>query len=434
MTKAEYMDLLQKNLERFGRELQEEILEDYRQHFAEGENQGKSDEEIIEELGNIEEMIQELSEMDNETVENKDAADLSDSVDQMKNYRSSEECKAIELDCDLADICLESSEDGQVNVDYEIQGGERFSRRMSFYSYEEDGVLYAGIKGNGGKGMSFLRGNVTVNLNGNSMPIFAGGRNGSAVLRVKVPEKMPRLTFRTGSGDVTVQGLTVGELSGRTGSGDMTARHLSLDGSLELHSSSGDIELRDASAAEMQVSTASGDISVSRANAKRLNLVSSSGDVDAKKVEAEELEITNASGDISLQEAKIDSGKVATANGNAEILKVQAAELSAQTAQGDITIRAEAESCQCHTASGDLNVYLFGRTREAEINTVYGEANLNLEGISGMEVDVSSRLGDINISWRGEQKSLQQGLHSYGDGSCKVTASTVHGDVYIAAQ
>ena len=57
MTKQEYLRKLQERLESFGQELQEEILEDYRQHFAEGANQGKSEEEIIEELGNIEEMI-----------------------------------------------------------------------------------------------------------------------------------------------------------------------------------------------------------------------------------------------------------------------------------------------------------------------------------------------------------------------------------------
>ena len=41
MTKLEYMKKLQEKLEKFGKELQEEILEDYRQHFAEGENEGK---------------------------------------------------------------------------------------------------------------------------------------------------------------------------------------------------------------------------------------------------------------------------------------------------------------------------------------------------------------------------------------------------------
>ena len=64
MTKSEYLNSLQEKLEKFGKELQEEIVEDYKQHFAEGEKQGRTEEEIIEELGNVEEMIRELSEMD----------------------------------------------------------------------------------------------------------------------------------------------------------------------------------------------------------------------------------------------------------------------------------------------------------------------------------------------------------------------------------
>lgn len=40
MTKQEYLQKLQEKLERFSQELQEEILEDYRQHFAEGRTKG----------------------------------------------------------------------------------------------------------------------------------------------------------------------------------------------------------------------------------------------------------------------------------------------------------------------------------------------------------------------------------------------------------
>ena len=37
MKKMEYLEKLREKLETFGKELQEEILEDYREHFAEGE-------------------------------------------------------------------------------------------------------------------------------------------------------------------------------------------------------------------------------------------------------------------------------------------------------------------------------------------------------------------------------------------------------------
>ena len=60
MTREEYLGKLQEQLEKFGNELQQEIMEDYNQHFAEGEAEGRTDEEIIQELGNIEDMIREL--------------------------------------------------------------------------------------------------------------------------------------------------------------------------------------------------------------------------------------------------------------------------------------------------------------------------------------------------------------------------------------
>ena len=64
MTKSEYMQALQKKMEKFNQELQTEIVEDYEQHFAEGLAAGRTEDEIIEELGNIEDMISELPEKD----------------------------------------------------------------------------------------------------------------------------------------------------------------------------------------------------------------------------------------------------------------------------------------------------------------------------------------------------------------------------------
>ncbi|MDE7224277.1 MAG: DUF1700 domain-containing protein, partial [Acetatifactor sp.] len=64
MTKTEYMKTLQEKLQRYNIAVEREILEDYEQHFAEGLAQGHTEEEIITELGNIEDMLQEFSEED----------------------------------------------------------------------------------------------------------------------------------------------------------------------------------------------------------------------------------------------------------------------------------------------------------------------------------------------------------------------------------
>ncbi|MDE6517374.1 MAG: DUF1700 domain-containing protein, partial [Acetatifactor sp.] len=64
MTKSEYMDALREKLQHYNRALEMEILEDYEQHFAEGLAAGRKEEDIIAELGNIEDMLKEFSEED----------------------------------------------------------------------------------------------------------------------------------------------------------------------------------------------------------------------------------------------------------------------------------------------------------------------------------------------------------------------------------
>ena len=170
MTKLEYMTKLQEKLEKFGKELQEEILEDYRQHFVEGESEGRSEEEIIEELGNIEEMIRELSEEDlpegftqldagKEPDREKDVEAGQDvrNTDLKKSFSYSAYYKGIVLDGKVANVIVNRSEDDKIHVDYEAKG---ISNQLNyeFFQHEEDGIFYAGVKrrkgGRDGKGKS----------------------------------------------------------------------------------------------------------------------------------------------------------------------------------------------------------------------------------------------------------------------------------------
>ncbi len=61
MTKKEYMDLLSRALENMEPEVARDIMEDYEAHFERAKESGRSDEEVIEELGSIEEFKEELA-------------------------------------------------------------------------------------------------------------------------------------------------------------------------------------------------------------------------------------------------------------------------------------------------------------------------------------------------------------------------------------
>ena len=239
MTKQEYMASLQEKLERFGRELQEEILEDYGQHFTEGENEGKSDEEIIEELGNIEEMIRELSEDDlpkEFTQRAMEQGGLAESAGQevskagetpgrepkdtdlKRTFSYSGFYKAMVLEGKVANVRVERSEDDQIHVEYEAKG---VSSQMNYeyYQYEEDGVFYAGVKRRKGardegdneeKMVKVTLFGRTIISYGNVGSFSVGGQN--ITLTVRVPGSVPKLTAKVASGNVDISGIELESL------------------------------------------------------------------------------------------------------------------------------------------------------------------------------------------------------------------------------
>lgn len=68
MSKADYMKELIEKLAGFEEELVQEIVSDYEEHFANGAVKGKKEEDVIAELGTVDELISELQELQQESV------------------------------------------------------------------------------------------------------------------------------------------------------------------------------------------------------------------------------------------------------------------------------------------------------------------------------------------------------------------------------
>ncbi len=64
MTKQEYLGKLQETLAKVMPEMLQEVMEDYQNHFELGVKNGKSEEQLCEELGDIDEFITELAQME----------------------------------------------------------------------------------------------------------------------------------------------------------------------------------------------------------------------------------------------------------------------------------------------------------------------------------------------------------------------------------
>ncbi len=352
MTKQEYMKMLQEKLESFGQGLQEEILEDYRQHFAEGEKSGKSAEEIIEELGNIEEMIRELPEEEvpeefaksaMEPVNKADdagqkVADHLENTD--RNVRDTEMkrtfsysgyYKSVVLEGKTANVYVGRSEDDSIHVEYEAKG-VRSQLNYEYYQYEEDGTFYAGVKRK--KGMRDESDNedklVKVTLFGHTIISYGNISNFSSdgqliKLTVKVPTSVPKLNVKVGSGNVFVSGLEVESFEGSSGSGNVKLEQFVAD-RMKAHTGSGNIRL-DAAVAEYQLGTGSGNIKVKAVGAtERASLGTGSGGV---KIELEGIKgmaatVRSGSGSIRLgwngeEDRKVKNGTYAYGDSSCKI-------------------------------------------------------------------------------------------------------------------
>ena len=252
MTKQEYLRKLQERLESFGQELQEEILEDYRQHFAEGANQGKSEEEIIEELGNIEEMIRELSEeelpeqfarrgLEPAVSEGKaepkpeEGAAENKEPEFPKSYSYAGNYKSVILEGKAANINVTRSEDDRIHVDYDAKGaGSQLN--YEYYQYEEDGAFYAGVRRRRGVREDENAGDtmVKVTLFGRTIISYGnvgsfGGDGQSIVLSVRVPKGVPKLVTKVGSGNIHISGMELETAEGTSGSGNLTVEEIAVD-------------------------------------------------------------------------------------------------------------------------------------------------------------------------------------------------------------
>lgn len=125
MTRKEYMDLLSRALENMEPEVARDIMEDYEAHFERANESGRSDEEVIEELGSIEEFKEEL------------AAFMTGKISGEKKSANTEEAKKSEAESDTektestAEILEEDAPQAEETIrDSERENGGKYSQKV----------------------------------------------------------------------------------------------------------------------------------------------------------------------------------------------------------------------------------------------------------------------------------------------------------------
>lgn len=400
MTKSEYMEALQKKLECFNRQLQQEIVEDYERHFAEGIAAGKTEEEIVADLGSIEDMIRELPEEDMK----QEIRSLED-ASQSNTYTG--EYKAVVIDGEIANVNLEQSDDGQIHVEYQNNGSELMQQKYRYYQYEEAGIFYAGVRKDESASEKEAKRAVKIMLFGKKLDIdldnpfdlektfhnIWSGDNGDIQLNIRIPAGMPRVTVKTVSGDINARNVTPVQLEMRSTSGDMEARHMTVD-RLKLKTASGNITATQIYSADTDAQTASGNLRLDNADVGTLCFQGASGNFSGRLVRGNAVNIGTGSGNVEL-------------DGNFE-------RYSIRTGSGNTNIRAEADAKQVRVGTGS------------------GDVKLDLTAVAGTEVTVTTGSGNARIYSSGNVRhQVTRGTCTVGDGDCKVDVTTGSGNAEV---
>lgn len=322
MTREEYFAQLEKKLNGYDEEMQQEILEEFKSHLAEAVNSGKSEEEVLEELGSPDELYDNIRTIYGDPSP-RSSDPLSIDMDQISSvlkgaFNTIGEIVSITVDSAVHSY-REQENAGQMRYDaqtVECEGCDTLRIRswncdLDVYIDKGDSLQYTFRPVNG----LFVKKEAELHVDVNDTKVDFVGELGRGKLILRVPEQFRIIQMDLTSGDTEINGLTLKEMDMRTTSGDLNLRNCSIDtlrvsvtsgditsrngrGDIYAKATSGDISVMSHEGNAVMISTTSGDADV-QANAERISIGATSGDVRCDCPDAEStVDIMTRSGDV----------------------------------------------------------------------------------------------------------------------------------------
>lgn len=277
MNKNEYLKQVSDTLRHTDAATREEILDDFRQHFLNGEAQGKSDADIIASLGD---------------------PTLFEGLESFESNRQEPSAgfaqRSVTVDAAFASVTVRPSSDERHHVRL-IKDGQAMESSYQLEKTETESELRVKIH--------------------NRERLFRL-HDRDLELEIDVASGCDSLRLSSASGDIDVQDLELGVLSVATASGDQRIRNVRTR-AIKLHSASGDIDLNDIEG-ELSIETASGDATIEKHTEEPLEFHSASGDLRYAGL-AREVALHTASGDGELTLRALRQLDIDTVSGDFEI-------------------------------------------------------------------------------------------------------------------
>ncbi len=381
MNKSEYLECMKSALSEFDADSMAEIMAECIKAFAEGELAGKTDAQIIEELGSVDECVEALRELTH-------APD------------SAEHDVVLPFTGDYADVRHIKL---NIHAKVELASGD---------------VTYPDVKISGNRKLidecvvETVDGTMCLRWRSESRWAHRSFRLRPPLnITIVLPRRMDTIDVRTGSLDA--EGITADTFTASTAGGNL--RFTSCTASrFECRTAGGDIDLSGIRTGALNASTSGGDIDIDSAEAPECSLKTAGGDIKTKGLVSNKLSAVSSGGDVGIDCGDCRSINVRSSGGDVSICCKNACSLSAVTAGGDIKASvADANSISLTSSGGDIDLKLrngegasikcasAGGTNALE----HGETKQIFKGSFGCvvgsgrtAVDIRSHGGDTSIS------------------------------------
>lgn len=481
MKREEYMGALKSALTGFDEELVQEIVSDYEERFRVGTENGKTEEQVIAELGSIKDLVEELGEMQQGAGENfKAAGNATENNAQQteKNFESNNtytgqsgtyyQDKSFTETFDSAmkkfgkvfDKVMKEAgrviEDAAEKIEFHFEEAKRNYNNgdysFTYESSERDENGEPNVEQRG-EGMAETRrvvvdailADVTFRSTQDATPKavchyyshktsmmypFYTRQEGDTfyvgVRRNQDTEKKSGFFQINMSPSIEIEVfLPAGVMlvEGTSNSGDFELNEIS-PAELALRTKSGDVNANHLVCDRISMNTMSGDINLVNTIAKTTSLGTQSGDCYVDYLEGVDgvasLSIGTASGDANVKHVKATTVELSTASGDVDAASLVCTNAYFHTASGDVdAVDCSGECLEAGTASGDISVK--ASFKKYSVNTSSGE--IRVESFADADVIANSTSGDVDVSIVNAQETYQVAMHSVS-GDCATSGQT----------
>ncbi len=406
MDKREYMYNLWEALNAYNPEIRDEIVNDYEEHFSMGHQAGKSDEEVIRELGPIDALMEDLKEIygPGKASAKSDAAD--NTANAKKKTSANIEINVDEFASSLGNIISKAADAIGKGAD---KLGEYIANQVS-YTTEQSGAF----------------GSERGSFDNNSEHIF----NESDA------QKCKNLYLELEFGDVSVSKSTDGKMHFEYTNANSVNAMRSTKFDFRQEGDTAYIKLgkrENSSNFFKNLNFNSTDVKLLLPDGFcKLSISSKAGDMDVCAVSINEFEYNSTTGDVSVNNAQISvlAGKTTAGDFDANGCVIKDTKLNSMA--GDVCLKGEYGKIALSSTAGDVDIKA-KVTEGIDISSTCGDINIELFDCTGYQLDSHTSFGDTCYCFANNRSNLKSGKLTMGDGSLNIRCKSQCGDVSVKA-